>query len=714
MRTLLPAALVLALSVSVATAKPRPAKAEMMMIPEVPVTIPTDHREVDPDRLSSRHPHGAAALEQFPHRPWLTGASIALSPDEKWLFVADADNGAVRLLDADSRALTRTWTLDGRPERLVVGPSGLAYVTLRQSRSVVTLDPAQAEPILRGAAGVEPWGLALTPDGTTLLVASSATSELLILDAGTLALQRRIEVAPWPVSVAAHPDGKRAYVTHQQGGTIEEIDLERGAIGRTLELPIGEARLPGRLLGRVMPKRVPNAALAATLTPGGTRLLVVHTMVDTGEGRQSFHVGSDGYGVGGARPIVMAMTAFDLESGEPQLPEVGPTTNDDGRFTELSQADLIVQQLHQPIALAHHPRLAAAWVVGQGSDSLTAFDTTLEEPLVRPLANVTVGAAPRGVAITRSGLRAFVHNGQSFDVSVVDLELGDPDAFVKAAHEELKSHRAGSALSFVAPERASFGADPLSKVAARGRRLFTYALDQKVGGFNQFACASCHLDGRSDGLVWHIGAGPRQTPILAGRVAQTKGPFNWLGTEDDLVDNIRQTIRRLGGSGVPDEDLRALAVYLSGHMPALDNPYLGTGGLASSAEVVAQGRALFNDSDVGCANCHAPDESFTDEAFHDVDTVGDEEATTLRKLIARRMDQQRQPQPPREPLPTLPLKFNTPSLTHLWASAPYYHDGSAGSLEQLLAAGNPGDRMGKTSHLTAAERAALTAYLRTL
>ena len=56
--------------------------------------------------------------------------------------------------------------------------------------------------------------------------------------------------------------------------------------------------------------------------------------------------------------------------------------------------------------------------------------------------------------------------------------------------------------------------------------------------------------------------------------------------------------------------------------------------------------------------------------------------------------------------------FKAPSLFFVGGTAPYYHDGSAPTLEALIA--KNGDRMGKTSHLSAAEKAALVAYLETL
>jgi hypothetical protein len=47
-------------------------------------------------------------------------------------------------------------------------------------------------------------------------------------------------------------------------------------------------------------------------------------------------------------------------------------------------------------------------------------------------------------------------------------------------------------------------------------------------------------------------------------------------------------------------------------------------------------------------------------------------------------------------------------------SAPYFHDGSVRTLRELVTAGNPGDRMGRTSQLGAGDVDALVAYLQTL
>jgi cytochrome c peroxidase len=57
-------------------------------------------------------------------------------------------------------------------------------------------------------------------------------------------------------------------------------------------------------------------------------------------------------------------------------------------------------------------------------------------------------------------------------------------------------------------------------------------------------------------------------------------------------------------------------------------------------------------------------------------------------------------------------RFKVPSLFFVGGTPPYYHDGRASTLEELIE--NNGDRMGHTSHLSREDRAALVAFLRTL
>ena len=639
-------------------------------------------------------------LKNHVHRPWLTGSSIALAHGETLLVVADTDNNTVAVLDAKSRKPLRQIAVGRQPERLVVHPDGRVFVTNRASRSVSVVDPVAGKELRSISAGVEPYGIALSADQRSLLVTSSATGELLVFSTARLALTARIKLDDaWPMAVAAHPDGARAYVSYLHGRGVDEVDLQAQRKTRTLALPAKGTGLPGRLMGRGEPQRIPNLAVSLTVSPLGNRLHVAHVMADTGEARSGGEA-LGGYGLGAANPLVATISTFDLTTGQLSRPNPDFTKNE-GDISVISQSDQAAQLLAQPVALVHDPKRSRLLMVAMGSDRVMSFDSASSDPMTTAWASHEVNEAPEGLAVTADGATAFVHNAHTHDVSVLNLsgELAKPGG----------PARWTQATSSTEP----FARSPLPATAQAGRRLFTFALKAEVGGPKRFACASCHPDGRHDGLVWHVGAGPRQTPILADRMMGT-GPFNWLGTETELTANIHQTIKRLGGKGASETEQKSMAEYMQLYMPAPDNPYRD-----AERALVAEGRALFESEQTGCADCHTPGR-LTDGQSHDVGTTSKAEWSLWERFskdpAKRTQEQARQRQMGMDPEPIqkAPVAYDTPSLRHLWASGPYFHDGSATGLRELLTTGNKGDRMGKTSQLSSHQVGAMVAYLRTL
>jgi cytochrome c peroxidase len=58
--------------------------------------------------------------------------------------------------------------------------------------------------------------------------------------------------------------------------------------------------------------------------------------------------------------------------------------------------------------------------------------------------------------------------------------------------------------------------------------------------------------------------------------------------------------------------------------------------------------------------------------------------------------------------------FDTPTLVELYRTAPYLHDGSAVTLEDVLVARNPEDKHGNVSHLDEEQIDSLVAFLLSL
>ena len=186
------------------------------------------------------------------------------------------------------------------------------------------------------------------------------------------------------------------------------------------------------------------------------------------------------------------------------------------------------------------------------------------------------------------------------------------------------------------------------------------------------SCGTCHVDGRADSESWLIHGQRLQTPMLAGRLVGT-APFKWDGGAKDLTASLRATVARLGGDGLSKKHLAALVAYLEA-LPAIRTP-------SRDKAAVARGKALFESAELGCTSCH-DGAAYTDRLTH--------------KFNGRNVD--------------------TPSLLGLAASAPYFHDGSAPTLDTLLRDHGTVHGMAgpETGVLSEAQLGDLRAFLETL
>jgi mono/diheme cytochrome c family protein len=218
-------------------------------------------------------------------------------------------------------------------------------------------------------------------------------------------------------------------------------------------------------------------------------------------------------------------------------------------------------------------------------------------------------------------------------------------------------------------------------LVARGRSLFYQTDNQGIATWKEgcirggLACASCHIDGRDDGMTWQLERGPRQTPMLAGRLLGT-APYGWEGDRSTLQGHIVEAIHRFHGKGLDSGDLDALAAYVTSIPPpsfkALDRAAADRG-----ARIFAV---------AGCVGCHiASDELFTDTERHDVHSGGRPNPSAL---------------------------FDTPSLLYVGGTAPYFHDGRYATLDELLDKTN--GTMGATAQLSAQQRRDLVTYLESI
>lgn len=254
-----------------------------------------------------------------------------------------------------------------------------------------------------------------------------------------------------------------------------------------------------------------------------------------------------------------------------------------------------------------------------------------------------------------------------------------------------------------------------------GRKLF---FEKRLSRDSTIACATCHNPEtaftdtlpRARGINGQIG--PRRSPRILNRAWGRS--FFWDGRAATLEDQVIQPItnplemampldaavaRLAATPEYPGLDVptlrRALAAYvrtiLAGNSPY--DRYLAGDRTALTAQQ-QQGLALFRGK-AGCISCHLGP-NLTDENFHV--TGAGKSPDRGRAAISGRPEDER--------------AFKTPSLRHIAKAAPYFHDGSAATLAEVIDHyDKPGPNLDPELlplHLTEPEKQALAAFLQSL
>lgn len=294
--------------------------------------------------------------------------------------------------------------------------------------------------------------------------------------------------------------------------------------------------------------------------------------------------------------------------------------------------------------------------------------------------------------------------------------------------------------AFARPAGVPFPAEnPYAPAKARlGKRLF---FDTRLSGDGSRSCATCHDPAEAFQDALPRGAGndgaplARRTPALAdlawgerffwdGRAAtledQVAGPIT---APREMHARLDEIVARLAA----DPDYPALFRAAFPEAPRVDAANLAraiatfertivTGEsafdryVAGDEEAIGpdakRGFALFTGK-AGCVQCHAGWQ-MTDHAFYDVGLPQGAEADRGRGAVLNQT--------------ALDHAFKTPSLRNVAARAPYMHDGSLATLEDVVAHYADGlarratlaPELATPIKLNAGERADLVAFLQTL
>jgi len=585
------------------------------------------------------------------------------------------------------------------PIELVISRDGSRLFALCEGTDeVVAYDLASGKIVRRIPVGHVPKGLALSPDGSRLYVANSWSDTISELDTSSLQVVRTLPAGFEPNAVISDRQGRFLFVANRLSNDVSVVDLATGLETKRLVAGRGAAYL--------------------TLSPDGSRVYSTHIYPNIGTWRSTpeseitvidaarqividryrlhnaagvFHVALSADGRLGMaaqmRPKNLVPLAH-VEHGWVIGNSISVFGEDVGEVVEIP-IDELDRYYTPPFSIVIARDKGLAYVSTTGSDSVTVIDIGRLLAFVRTLspagrraladdlsasahyivARIAVGHGPKGLVFSPDEKRLYVANRTGDTISVIDT----------AARRVIGELSLGAPATLT-PER-------------RGERLFYSA---SFGFHGHFGCANCHIEATFDGLSWDLEPDGFGKDYVDNRlledVADT-APFKWNGGNPNLETECGPRTEKFfyRSESYDGPQLNDLVSFIKA-IPLRPNRYRNTE-LTPAQE---RGKAIFERTRRKdgtpipamnqCAVCHSG-KHYTNQKLTDVGTG--------------------------KPTDRSPL-IDVPQLTNVVMTAPYLHDGSARSLEEIWTVFNPHDTHGVTNDLQKDELNDLIEYLKTL
>jgi YVTN family beta-propeller protein len=283
---------------------------------------------------------------------------------------------------------------------------------------------------------------------------------------------------------------------------------------------------------------------------------------------------------------------------------------------------------------------------------------------------IAVGANPKGMALSSDGSKLYVAERLEDRIAIIDTK----------------------ALEVV--DSIDLGGPSKITINRKGARLFHNAGHTY---HNQYGCYTCHPDGHEDGLTYDLtGTGRNLANVQTLRDLSGTSPFKWNGKNVSVYMQCGMRFSKFvtRTESFAPHDLNALVSYIKHDLTHPPNFYQSVSKELSPAQ--QRGKALFertmsNDGipipeENQCITCHPPP-NFTNRKTADVGTLKDTDD---------------------------PVRFDSPNLNNVYESAPYLHDGSANTLEEIWTRFNDDDQHGVANDMTKDQLNDLVEYLRCL
>jgi YVTN family beta-propeller protein len=302
--------------------------------------------------------------------------AVAVAEQTRRVYVANAGDNSLSVLDARTGALLRTIPVGAAPTAVAVDePTRRVFVAEAGANSVRVLDARTGATLRTVVVGAAPTALAVDVPIGRVFVANSADNSVSLLDAYSGALLRTVRVGTGPqggpraVAVAARAG--RAFVA--SGDSLLLLDARSGAVLRAV--PTGIGTLAGNPVAIAVDERlsrvfVANMSLPDADSPWDNSLVLLNARTGDVLGNLPLD----------APPVAVAV---DARTERVFLATAGPRRS--GRATDpgsVSVLDARTGAIRRTITLGRSPRALAldtrtgrAFVVS-GSNTVAILDGT--------------------------------------------------------------------------------------------------------------------------------------------------------------------------------------------------------------------------------------------------------------------------------------------------------------------------------------------------
>ncbi len=596
---------------------------------------------------------------QFAKKDYSSPYNLAVSADQRKLFVTGQESDALYIYDLETNQLLSKVPVGDHPHSVAVTRDGKkAYVTNQWSNNVSVIDVESGLVEYTIPAGGGPAGLVLDQNEEYLYVANTYTSNISVIDLNRGTETVRLRAGNYPTGINISPDGRNVLAVSQRSVLVEYRDPPKteitviNATNRRVQQRIHfeEAHIMENV------DFAPTSDLAFT-TLVRPRNLVPAVQVESGW------------------MMTFALGVISLETGNMyQLPLDEPNT---------FYAD--------PYNVLISPDGKLAFISHSGGDYISVLDVDKVRDVIREIdegmilnaendlmlsdryikKRIPSGSNPKGMAISPDGNYLYIAE-----------RLSDQIAVLNTSTLEFEQ---GISLK---------GADQYS-LLRRGEQLFNHSGRTFQ---NQYSCYSCHPDNHEDGLTYDMDFYPGEDLSNVQTLRELAGtsPFKWNGNNVSIYMQcgMRFSTFVTRTEAFSPYDLNALVGYITSQISHPPNLYRTETGELTEAQ--RRGKELFertrtNDGRViaerdRCITCHPPP-NFTDRLKHDVGTATDRDNHT---------------------------EFLTPHLNNIYESPPFLHDGRANTLEELWTIYNDDDLHGVANDMTKDQLNDLIEYLLSL